>query len=203
MRIAVMGAGNVGRALGVRFVGLGHEVAFGVRDPGAEKHAATTDDAPGARVTSMADAARGADLVVLAVPVAALGDVVDHAGDLAGSVVVDATNVLVGPIPGGHPSVAHHVKDLVGDVPVVKAWNTIGWETMVDPAFDDHRAVLPIAGDAEGRGTVTDLATGMGFEVLDVGDLDSAPLVEAFARIWINAMLSGMGRSWAFGIFRR
>lgn len=203
MRIAVMGAGNVGRALAGRFVGLGHEVVFGVRDPGAEKHAAATDDAPGAGVASMADASAGVDLVVLAVPVAALGDVIEHAGDLAGSVVVDATNVLVGPIPGGHPSVAHHVKGLVGEVPVVKAWNTIGWETMVAPAFGDHRAVLPIAGDADGRGIVAALAEAMGFEVLDVGDLDSAPLVEAFARIWINAMLSGMGRDWAFGILRR
>ncbi|MEX1288303.1 MAG: NAD(P)-binding domain-containing protein [Acidimicrobiia bacterium] len=203
MRIAVMGAGNVGRALGRRLSGLGHEVVFGVRDPGAEKHAAITDDGSGSRVASMADAAGGADLVVLAVPVAALGDVVDQAGDLAGSVVADATNVLVGPIPGGHPSVAHHVKALVGEVPVVKAWNTIGWETMVDPSFDDQPAVLPIAGDADGRGPVADLAEAMGFEVLDLGDLDAAPLVEAFARIWIKAMLSGLGRDWAFGILRR
>ncbi len=203
MRIAVMGAGNVGRALGRRFAGLDHEVVFGVRDPGAEKHAAITDDAPGARIASVVDAAADADLVVLAVPVAALGDVVDQAGDLAGSVVVDATNVLVGPIPGGHPSVAHHVKALAGDVLVVKAWNTIGWETMVDPRFGDQPAVLPIAGDPDGRRAVAELAEAMGFEVLDVGDLDAAPLVEAFARIWIKAMLSGLGRDWAFGILRR
>ncbi len=39
MKIAIIGAGNVGKALAGRFAKAGHEVVFGVRDPAATKNA--------------------------------------------------------------------------------------------------------------------------------------------------------------------
>ncbi|MBX9698050.1 MAG: NAD(P)-binding domain-containing protein, partial [Acetobacteraceae bacterium] len=58
MRIAIIGAGNVGAALGRNWGGKQHQVAFGLRDPGAAKHAALAGIGA---LRSPAEAARGAD----------------------------------------------------------------------------------------------------------------------------------------------
>lgn len=65
MRIEVIGAGNVGRALGGGWARAGHQVVYGVREPEAGKYA---DLAGEAEVDSVTKAAAGADVVVLATP---------------------------------------------------------------------------------------------------------------------------------------
>ena len=85
MRIAVIGAGNIGRTLGGKWAAAGHQVVYGVRSPGA----------PG--TASVADAVAAAEVVVLAVPGAAAKDVLATLGAaLAGKVVIDATNDIQG-----------------------------------------------------------------------------------------------------------
>ena len=59
MRIAVIGAGNVGKAIGTGWAAKGHDVTWGVRDP-ARDHGV-------APCRSVADAVAGADVIVLAV----------------------------------------------------------------------------------------------------------------------------------------
>ena len=86
MKIAVIGAGNVGAALGRAWVGAGHTVTFGVRNPdapGVVELVAELDS--GVRAQSPVAAVAGADVVVLAVPGGSVSDVVTLlAGDLAG-----------------------------------------------------------------------------------------------------------------------
>ena len=85
MRIAVIGAGNIGRTLGTKWANAGHQVVYGVRTPGAPDTA------------SVADAVASAEVVVLAVPGAAAKGVLARLGDaLAGKVVIDATNDVQG-----------------------------------------------------------------------------------------------------------
>src|SRR5262245_14752837 len=85
MRIAVIGAGNIGRTLGGKWTAARHDVVYGVRRPGEPATA------------SVADAVSGADVVVLAVPGGAAKDVIASlGGGLAGKVVVDATNDVQG-----------------------------------------------------------------------------------------------------------
>ena len=86
MRIAVIGAGNVGRAVGSGWTRAGHEVVYGVRDPGAGKNGALS--AAGARVASSADAAAEAPVVVLALPWSGAESAIDGLGALAGKVVI-------------------------------------------------------------------------------------------------------------------
>lgn len=74
---------------------------------------------------------------------------------------------------------------------------------MLDPVFPGGRAVLPVAGHEPARAVARDLATAIGFDVLEVGDLDSVPLVEAWAKVWIRSMMGGRGRSFAFGVLER
>jgi predicted dinucleotide-binding enzyme len=85
MRIAVIGAGNIGRTLGGKWTDAGHDVVYGVRRPGE----------PG--TATVANAVASAEVVVLAVPGAAAKEVIASLGsDLVGKVVVDATNDVQG-----------------------------------------------------------------------------------------------------------
>lgn len=95
MKIAVLGAGNVGGALGAAWAGKGHEVIFGVRDPGSAKAQAAAQRAGGrARLDGVPNAVRAAEVVVLALPYPAVEATLRDLDGLAGKVVLDATNPL-------------------------------------------------------------------------------------------------------------
>ena len=85
MKIAVIGAGNVGGTLGKRWARAGHEVAFGARNPAEAKVAAPVrEGGPTTRATSVPEAAREAAVVLLAVPWDGARDALAAAGDLRG-----------------------------------------------------------------------------------------------------------------------
>ena len=69
MKLAIIGAGNVGGALGANWAQKGHDVFFGVRDPKAEKTQALLKKIGGkARAGSAAEMAAFADVIVLSTP---------------------------------------------------------------------------------------------------------------------------------------
>src|SRR5579859_4551187 len=82
LKITVIGKGQVGKALAASLSRADHEVVFGTRAPSSADEAA------------IAVAAEAADIVILAVPSAAIGEVVSAAGGLAGKIVIDATNPI-------------------------------------------------------------------------------------------------------------
>ena len=87
MKIAIVGAGNVGKALGKAWEKRGHSVIYGVRNPGDAKY-------DGLKTASVADAASPADAILLATPWDATETALNSAGDLAGKLILDATNPL-------------------------------------------------------------------------------------------------------------
>ena len=205
MRIAIMGAGQVGAALARGLAGKGHAVALGVRDPESAKVQALARDA-GAVLAPPAAAAAAADLVILALPWAAAEGVVAALGDLTGKVVIDCMNPIgmVDGAPGlllGHAtSGAEVVQGWLPGARVVKTLNQVGAEIMADTARLPHRPVMFMAGNDPGaKADVGVVLTDLGFEALDAGDLTKARYLEPFAMVWINqAMLRGKGRAWAF-----
>ena len=102
MKIAVIGAGNVGGALGKLWAGKGHEIMFGVPDPKSDKLAALLQSIGGkARAASVAEAAAFGDIAVLATPwPAAEAAIAAAAGRLAGKILVDCTNPLAPDLSG-------------------------------------------------------------------------------------------------------
>jgi predicted dinucleotide-binding enzyme len=94
MQIAIIGAGNVGGALGKAWARTGHAITYGVPDPSDEKHRATAEAAGGAGLFSVGQAVQRADAIVLAVPFDAVAGVLAAAGDLSGQLVIDVTNPL-------------------------------------------------------------------------------------------------------------
>jgi hypothetical protein len=176
MQIGILGAGNVGLALGRRLVGAGHHVQLSAtRDPKALKPVA---DGIGAEAVSVADAS-AADVVVLAVPWPAVPDVLGPLPDWQGRILVDATNPFVNFNPleladlkGRSASVV--VAEQAPGARVVKAFNSIA---MVDfekgPQQGHAKRVLFVSGDdAPSKQTVEDLITELGFAVIDLGALD-------------------------------
>lgn len=96
MRIANIGAGNVGGGLGAAFAAVGHQVVFGVRDSGSRKTEAALGGAPGARATSPANAVDGADVIAFALRWDAIPATIASTPSLGGRVVIDAMNRLDG-----------------------------------------------------------------------------------------------------------
>jgi 8-hydroxy-5-deazaflavin:NADPH oxidoreductase len=91
MRIAVLGAGNVGGALGKAFASNGHKIFFGVPHPEDEKNKKLIDSigSNSASVGSVPDATHYAELVILATPWNATRSALQSAGNLSDKIVVD------------------------------------------------------------------------------------------------------------------
>ncbi|OIO61183.1 MAG: hypothetical protein COX57_01565 [Alphaproteobacteria bacterium CG_4_10_14_0_2_um_filter_63_37] len=206
MNIAIVGAGNVGRALTQRWAARGLPVVVGVRDP--DRHHETIRTLGGRCVTVEQAIAQG-DVVVLAVPYAAALDLVQRLPDWGGKVLVDASNPLApgltGLTVGTQSSGGEQIARLARGARVVKAFNTTGAENMADPHYVLGRPMMPVCGDdPEARGVVLDLAETLGFEGVDLGTLSSARYLEPLAMVWIHrAIKLGQGREFAFGLLRR
>ena len=186
MKIAVLGPGNVGRALGALAAEKGHDVVLGVRDATSDSAKAAAGAVPSATLASIGDAAVQTDLALLTVPWAAAEATVRTLG---GGVVVDCTN----PVAAG---LKHAVADRSGAerlaaanarVAIVKAFNVYGVENLGDPDFGSARGMLPVAGDDDdAKRRVLDLAASFGWEPLDVGPLSMALHLEHMALLWIH-----------------
>lgn len=208
MSIAIIGAGNVGMALGRAFTQRGESVVFGVPDPAKYTGAI---DALGARarVTTTADAMAAGDVVILTVPYAAVPSIASSVPDWRGKILVDATNPLApglaGLSVGTTTSGAEELAKVANGARVVKAFNTTGAENMADAAYPGGEPFMPVCGDdAQARQRVMALATLIGFDAVDLGPLSAARYLEPFAMTWIHlAIKQGYGRKFAFGVLRR
>lgn len=204
MQIAIIGAGNVGKALGVHWAKQGHAVTYGVRNPGDAKYA-------GMKTASVAEAARGADAILLATPWNATEAALRSAGDLAGKLILDATNPLaMGPqgmsLAVGHTtSAGEMVAHWATGASVFKTLNTTGFNNMENSAGYAQKPVMFFAGDDAGKkATVAALLADLGFEPVDAGPLVNARLLEPYAMLWIDlALKRGQGRDFAFALMKR
>lgn len=204
MRIAVIGAGNVGRALGQGWLKRGHAVRFGVRHPADTKYHDLPD------VAMPAEAARDVEVIVLATPWPAAEATLRGLGDLSGRVVIDCTNPLgMGPnglelVLGYTISGGERVAEWAQNATVFKAFNTTGAANMADPSGYGQLPVMFVAGDDNSRKPlVMGLVRDIGFEAIDAGPLRNARLLEPLAMLWIDqAYNRGAGHHFAFAVIR-
>jgi predicted dinucleotide-binding enzyme len=210
MKIAIIGLGNVGRALARGFTKTAHKLVLGARNPGdavAKALAAETK----AELAAPAEAAKSAELIILALPWNAVESAAKGLGDLSGKIVIDCTNPL-GMIGGALQLTVGYTTSggemVAGWLPgahVVKTLNQVGAEIMADNANLSVRPVMFMAGDnAEAKSRVATVLADLGFEPLDAGDITKARLLEPFGMVWINqALFRGKGRTWAFAALER
>jgi 8-hydroxy-5-deazaflavin:NADPH oxidoreductase len=213
MKLAIIGAGNVGGALGTAWVQkAGHEIFFGVRNPQSDKvQALLRLLGAKAHAGTAAQAAAFADIIVLATPWNGAEAAIRSMGDLSRKIILDATNPLaMGPdglgLEIGHDiSAGEKVQGWAKGASVFKTLNTTGFGNMADPVFHGVKSVMFVAGDdAAAKPKVIALIAALGFEVIDAGPLRNARLLEAHAMLWIElALKRGLGRDFAFAILRR
>ncbi|HTQ83421.1 MAG TPA: NAD(P)-binding domain-containing protein [Pseudolabrys sp.] len=212
MKLAIIGAGNVGGALGTAWAQkAGHEIFFGVRDPKAEKaQALVAKIGAKARAVSPAEAVAVADFIVLSTPWPATEAAIRSLGNIKGKIILDTTNPLArGPdgisLEIGHSiSAGEKVQRWAAGASVFKTLNTTGFGNMANTSFKGGKPVMFVAGDdAANKPKVIDLVGELGFETIDAGPLRNARLLEAHAMLWIDlALARGQGRDWAFAILR-
>jgi 8-hydroxy-5-deazaflavin:NADPH oxidoreductase len=211
MRIAVIGSGNVGGALGRRWAELGHDVVFGVRRPaeGASSIKGGATLPARASVASVGDAVKSADAIVLATPWNAVQGILGEIGGTSSGVpLLDATNPLgagfaldVGP---NGESAAERIQALAPATRVVKIFNTTGYNNMLDPNYGGSPATMFYAGDdVAAKNIARALAADLGFEPVDAGPLVRARELEHLALLWISLAFGGMGREIAFRLVKR
>ena len=209
MKIAILGAGSVGGTLGRLWAAKGHSVTFGVPDPTGDKVKKLLSDLSGARATNNRDAAASADVVALCTPWPVAQDAVQSSGDLAGKVLIDATNPLAndlsGLVIGTTTSAAEQVQSWAPHARVVKAFNTIGAIDYGNAHFGSQRADGFYCGDdAAAKSTVKQLIGDTDLEPVDVGPLRNARLLEPLAMLWIDlAVNQRQGTNHGFKLLRR
>jgi 8-hydroxy-5-deazaflavin:NADPH oxidoreductase len=188
MRIAVIGTGHIGSAVGEKLASAGHEVAYGARSVG--------DSGPGGKpIQAVPDAAAAADVVVLAIPGGAVARVVaELAPTLHNKVVVDASNNIRQQPVNSHDAITAAAPE----VRYVRAFNTLGWENFAQPLED---ADLFFAADPRARPIAEELITAVGLRPVFVGDATAAGIVDGLLPLWFALVTQrGGNRRLAFRV---
>jgi predicted dinucleotide-binding enzyme len=200
MKIGILGTGIVGRTLGDKLTGVGHEVRMGGRQARNETAAAWASAAGGhASAGTFAEAAAFGEVVFNCTKGEHALDALRQAGaaNLAGKVLVDVTNPL--DFSRGFPpslsvcntdSLGEQIQRALPDARVVKALNTMWCGIMVDPRRLPGSHLVFVAGnDAAAKATVAGLLRQFGWreeEVVDVGDITGARATEMMLPIWLR-----------------
>lgn len=200
MKIGIIGAGNVGRALGSALGGKGYDVNYGTRDPAKTK-------LPAAR--TVIQALGDAETVILATPWAATESVVcEFADELAGKIVIDATNPINPSLTrlavGFNTSGAELLQSQARKAKFYKAFNSTGVKVLTKPRFAEGKAAMFVAGPGGAdKKTVLRIVADVGFEAVDAGELKAARLLEPLAMLWVHLALKEHTRDLAFVVARR
>ena len=194
MKIGVLGSGDVAKTLAGGFLIHGYEVLLGTRNPA--KLADWSAQNPRARVGTFAEAAKFAELVVLAVKGAASSQALGGAGaaNLAGKPVIDATNPIADAPPQNgvlkfftnlDESLMERLQREFPAARFVKAFNSVGNACMVNPAFKGGKPTMFICGnDPAAKKAVEAVLDKFGWDTEDMGTAEAARAIEPLCMLW-------------------
>jgi NADPH-dependent F420 reductase len=198
MRIAIIGTGNVGKALGATLARAGNSVIYAAASPDSSRKVAK--EVGGAAAGSIREAAADADVVVIAVPYSSAGQQVasEIAPVVSGKIVIDVTNPLKPDFSGlateGGPSGAENFAAWLPGARVVKAFNTLFASIQADPRSHGVEIdALFATDDQDARAKVGELLRSLGFRPVYVGPLARARELEAMAFMNIQLQMNAEG----------
>jgi 8-hydroxy-5-deazaflavin:NADPH oxidoreductase len=193
--IAVIGTGNMGRAIAHRYAAAGHEVLLAGRD--TAKAAKVAEEA-GAGTTGTIKAVTPAvgittaPMVVFAIWYDVAKELAaKYAGQLNGKILIDISNPLTATYddlstPWG-TSAAEGIAAAVPGARVVKAFNTLFAPVLFNGALGDVPADVMVAGDDEAaKKSVLESLNGTGLRGLDAGPLTAARTLERLVVLQIG-----------------
>lgn len=178
MRIGIIGAGNIGGNLARRLGPLGHDVRIAnSRGPETLPELAAVE---GVTPVPVAEAAEGAEIVIVTIPLVKVAqlpdDILDGAAE--GAVVIDTNNYYpqqrdgrIDAIEDGQTESAWVAEQL--GRPVVKAFNGVYAQKILDVGEPDGpRFAIPVAGDdPDAKAKVLALVAELGFDPVDAGTI--------------------------------
>jgi len=194
MKIGILGSGAVAKSLAAGCMRHGHAVMLGTRTPAKLEDWVAKN--PGAKTGTFADTAAFGELVILAVKGAAAADALKAAGagNLSGKTVIDTTNPIADapPVNGVlkffttlDDSLMERLQREFPGAHFVKAFNSVGNVSMVDPAFKGGKPTMFICGNHEAaKKAVTGLLDDFGWEVADMGAAEAARAIEPLCILW-------------------
>jgi hypothetical protein len=200
MQIAILGTSAVGPALGKAFTAAGHDVTIGTRDPVQTR---AREQWAGVDLPLAAYRDLEADVFINATSGSGSLAALEAVGDaLNGKVVIDTSNPL--DHSQGFPpslfvsntdSLAEQLQRALPEVRLVKMFNTMANEVMVNPRGLSEDSTIFVAGnDPDARQTAAALAADLGWaDVFDLGDLTGARALEMFIPLWVR-MYVHLGR---------
>jgi predicted dinucleotide-binding enzyme len=194
MNIGILGSGMVAKSLAAGFLQHGHAVMLGTRDSG--KLADWAAQNPQARIGSFADAAEFGEMLVLAVKGTAAATALRAAKpeNLSKKIVIDATNPIADSPPRNgvlkffttlDESLMEKLQSEFTGVRFVKAFNSVGHASMVNPWFEGGKPTMFICGNDEAaKKAVTAHLDAFGWETADMGKIEAARAIEPLCILW-------------------
>ena len=214
MKIGILGSGDVGKALARGFASRNHEVMISSREP-AKLQDFVSEQGGKIRSGSFEEAAKFGELVVIATLFSGTKHALDLAdpANLSGKTVIDCTNPLrfeEGKMPqlslGFDNSAGEEVQRWLPDAKVVKAFNIIGNQFMVDPQLPGGPPTMFIAGnDDSAKKTVTQLIESLGWKdaVSDLGGIEESRYLEPMCIVWVHYGIRTGAWDHAFKMLRK
>lgn len=199
MKIAILGAGNIGGTLGGKWLAAGHEVRFGVRDVNSPKTAAALARAQGAQAVDAKTAIQFGDGVLFSVPWKIVAEIArENASVLNGKLLIDATNNFGGPVINNLVTLT----EAAPDSRIFRAFNSLGWEVFAQPVLQGQQADMFYSGpDGETRAQIHTLIEEVGINPIWVGDNDRIHLVDTMGALWVHMVFQrGWKRKTAFKV---
>jgi predicted dinucleotide-binding enzyme len=202
MRVGIVGSGPVGRALGIVFASEGYDVKLGSRNPKKREVQNWLKNTKGkTSAGTFSDAASHGDIVLLCTLGEATEDAIKLAGvsNFDGKLVIDTTNALdhskgspPGLFVGTTDSLGERVQRMLPTAKVVKCFNIINNQTMLNPRMREGLPDMIICGnDEKAKRQVAKLLKQFGWgKPIDIGGIDGARWLEAYVALWVRVATS-------------
>jgi 8-hydroxy-5-deazaflavin:NADPH oxidoreductase len=205
MQLGIIGAGSLGSALGRRLASRGHEIMFGGGESAQEAAARR-----GAKFGTNPDAVAFGDVVILAVPFAAVDCALADAGPLRNGVLWSCVNALrpdlSGLAVGFDTSAAETVAARAAGARVVAAIPPFAsaiasGELSYDGGLEP--TVFLCGDDDEAKRVVDGLVRDIGAQPVDAGALSAARFVEPAMMLLVSLAYSGVPRDIGLRLLER
>lgn len=205
MKIAIIGAGNVGGALAKQWAKAGHTILLGSRDINSSDAKVLEKFFSNISSHAIDEAIQNSEVVLFATPPEAAVAIAKQNPALKNKIVIDATNAVFKK-PEPYKTAFEGIKKETGCEDVVKCFNSTGFENMENPKYGNVTVDMFAAGSStKAKEVAKKLSLDAGFaECYDFGGDDKVELLEQFALSWINlAIMQKQGRNIAFKVLRR
>jgi 8-hydroxy-5-deazaflavin:NADPH oxidoreductase len=194
VKVGILGSGDVGKVLARGFLKNGYQVAIGSDHP--EKLAEFKRENPEMETATFEEAAQSGDIVVVCVKGTVAEKIVEKVKKhITGKTVIDTTNPIADAPPQNgvlkyftslEESLMERLQTIAPDAQFVKAFNSIGSAIMINPEFgDDTKPTMFICGNNDdAKKKVHEILEKFGFEVEDMGKVESARAIEPLCILW-------------------